>query len=51
MITPLALNQKYTDKETAIWASKYLALDIGRNGLKIHCSAFVLSSALGSLLG
>ena len=31
MITPLALNQKYTDKETAIWASKYFALDIGRN--------------------
>lgn len=27
----LHLVEKYTDKETAIWASKYFALDIGRN--------------------
>jgi transcriptional regulator GlxA family with amidase domain len=27
----LLLVEKYTDKETAIWASKYFALDIGRN--------------------
>jgi transcriptional regulator GlxA family with amidase domain len=27
----LRLVEKYTDKETAIWASKYFALDIGRN--------------------